>query len=99
MEREELINDIMNHMKEYDYYNYQDAYSDDEDAYQDINRTLDKDGKGVMTFLIEDINSLLKYEDLRNEYEKKHFDDCINLSIKINEFSNHNKEIDTNNEL
>ena len=51
MTREELVNQIINHMKEYEYYNYHDTYEDDEDAYNDIDRTLGKNGYGIKEFV------------------------------------------------
>lgn len=57
MKRKDIINQILEHMKEYDFYNYQDAYETDEIAYKDIDRTLGIDGWGIKEYVIEDIDS------------------------------------------
>lgn len=94
MDREELVNQILEHMKEYEYYQYQDTYENDEEAYNDIDRTLGKDGFGIKEFLIEDISYLLKHDDIRNPYYRKHLDDSVALGIKVNEYANNEKEKD-----
>ena len=88
MKRKDIINQILEHMKEYDFYNYQDAYENDEIAYKDIDRTLGINGWGIKEYVIEDIDSILRYEDVRNPYIKKHLEDSIKLGINVNEFVN-----------
>ena len=97
MTREELVNQIINHMKEYEYYNYHDTYEDDEDAYNDIDRTLGKNGYGIKECVLEDINNILKHEDVRDPYIKKHLEDSVNLGIKVNEYVNNLKDLEKDN--
>jgi hypothetical protein len=94
LDREDLVNQILEHMREYEYYQYQDTYGNDEEAYNDIDRTLGDDGFGIKEFLIEDISYLLKHEDIRDSYNRKHLDDSVALGIKVNEYVNNSKEKD-----
>ena len=44
--------------------------------------------------MLEDINNILKHEDVRNPYIKKHLEDSVNLGIKVNEYVNNLKDLE-----
>ena len=96
MNKAKLINIILNHMKEYEYYNYQDAYSNDDEAYEDINRTLAKDCNGIYEFMLGDFNDIIRYEDIRNEFEKKHLLDTFDILVKTNQYMNEERDKEKN---
>ena len=57
--REELVNQIINHMKEYEYYNYHDTYEDDGDAFNDIIKEELDNGISSFKFKPHDMQNLL----------------------------------------
>ena len=92
MDKNKLVQDLVDHMKDYDYYHYQDCYENDEEGFDDITRVLSKDCNGVFEFLNADIDNTLRFEDTRDDYIKEHLKRTVDLAIRVNQYMNYIKE-------
>lgn len=84
---EQLSNDVLDYLYEVRPYDMQDAYNSKEEAYEDLLKTMNSD-KGLLTEMVEEMNMLLKYEDLSDSILKRQYEDCSRICYDLNVFIN-----------
>lgn len=96
---EELTNDVIEYEYELRPYEMKDCYNSKEDAYEDIYKILSVKPKGILNEIVEEINMLLKYEDLRNNILKRQYEQGCKLFSELNEYVNYFLEKDSDIEI
>lgn len=91
---EQLSIDVLNYLYDTRPYDMQDAYDTREQAFENLLDTMSSD-KGLLTEMMEEMDLLLKYEDLSDPILKKQYDDCCRICYDLNVFiSNREKNKD-----
>lgn len=92
---DELTGSTIDYFKDIDHYNFYDNYDNDEQAFEDVKKSILDNPAKVKTVIDENIDNILKYENLNDEIIKHHLDISVNLSMKFNQFINQkNKDLD-----
>ena len=84
---EQLTNEVLDYLYEVRHYDMCDAYDSREEAFEDLFNTMNS-GEGVLTEMMKEMNTFLKYEDLSNNILKRQCDDCYRICYDLNLFFN-----------
>lgn len=84
---EELSSEVLDYLYDNDHYEMTDSYNTREEAYEDLLKVMSSE-KGLLTEMLEELNMLLKYEDLSNPILKKRYEDCTSICYDLNVFIN-----------
>ena len=82
------IDELATEVVEYEYevrpYEMNDCYDSKEEAYNNFYDTMANSENGLLTEMMEEIDMLLKYEDLSDPILKKQYDDCTRICYDLN---------------
>ena len=90
----QLTNDVLDYLYEVRHYDMCDTYNSREEAFEDLFKIMSS-GEGVLTEMMKELNTFIKYEDLSNHILKRQCDDCYKICCDLNLFfSEKEKEMD-----
>lgn len=82
------IDELATEVVEYEYevrpYEMNDCYDSKEEAYNNFYDTMANSENGLLTEMMEEIDMLLKYEDLSDPILKKQYDVCTRICYDLN---------------
>lgn len=91
-DKKELCNEIVNYFKDTNPYEFNNCYDNLEEAFNNFYKMMNKNSKGILSELREEINELIMYNDLRDKEMKKRYETVTRLAYDLNVFYNHSKE-------
>lgn len=86
------IDELATEVVEFEYevrpYEMKDCYDSKEETYNNFYEIMANSEDGLLTEMLEEIDMLLKYEDLSNPILKKQYDDCTRICYDLNIYLN-----------
>lgn len=86
------IDELATEVVEFEYevrpYEMKDCYDSKEEAYNNFYEIMANSEDCLLTEMLEEIDMLLKYEDLSDPILKKQYDDCTRICYDLNIYLN-----------